>query len=73
MNKPNYPLELKIYIFSRKILRKIFLLINACFIGFWLGILKKQHLHLIDKLYYDNTQQYCDEEYNRGGLWDWEK
>ncbi|MDJ0616025.1 MAG: hypothetical protein QNJ63_04605 [Calothrix sp. MO_192.B10] len=72
MNKQNYPLELKFYIYSRKLLRKIVLLINACFIGFWLGILRRDSLHSIDQLYYDNTQQYRNEEYNRGGLWHWE-
>lgn len=73
MNSQNSPLALKIYISSRKLLRKLILLINAGFIGFWLGVLKRDHLHLIDQLYYDNTNQYCDEKYNCGGLWDWEK
>lgn len=55
------------------ILRKILLLFNVCFVGFWLGLLKKETLHLIDEKYYHNEKFYHIEEYNRSGLKDWEQ
>jgi len=64
---------IRIYSFSWKILRKLYVLIDACFVGFCLGILNRETLHLIDQSYYDNTKMYHDEAYNRGGLWSWEK
>lgn len=73
MNTQNYPLELKIYLFSRKILEKIILLVNACFSGFWLGIFSKETLHLLDKYYYDSQAMYFNREYNLRGFWAWEK
>lgn len=66
-------LELKIYISSLKLFQKATTLINAIFIGFWLGFLDKENLYLVDKAYYDNTKNYCDETYNKSGLWSWEK
>lgn len=72
MNSQIYPLQLKVYIASIKFFQKIMKVLNAFFIGFWLGILKRENLYLIDALYYDNTQKYRDFEYNCSGLWRWE-
>ncbi|MCJ7445742.1 MAG: hypothetical protein MUO26_14685 [Methanotrichaceae archaeon] len=46
---------------------------KAIFAGFWLGILTKENLHLIDQVYYDKSKMYGTETYNKSGLWDWEK
>jgi hypothetical protein len=85
MNSQKHSLKLKIYLFSyqklvsfQRSLEKVFILLNALFNGFWLGILGRGTLHSIDQAYYDNSQtyddyRYRDEEYNRKGLWKWEK
>ena len=49
--------------------------------GVWLGLLDRKHLHWLDErfwggdgLAFDRYQEptYCGEEFNRGGLFDWE-
>ncbi len=67
------PVALKIYHRSRRILTRFLTIVNACFIGFWLGILPKKLLHLADQDYYNTTKMYCDLTYNKQGLWQWEK
>jgi Tellurite resistance protein TehB len=85
MNTQKHALELKIYLFShrqlesfQRFLERIFIFLSAVFNGFWLGILGRAALHLIDQVYYDNSQayqdhRYRDETYNRKGLWAWEQ
>ncbi|MEO0537624.1 MAG: SAM-dependent methyltransferase [Cyanobacteria bacterium P01_A01_bin.123] len=73
MNTQSQPLELRLYTSSLKILQKLISLANASFIGFWLGFLKKEHLHLVDQSYYDKTKNYYDQDYNKSGFWDWER
>jgi len=73
MDSLNHPVKLRIYIFSWKLLQKILLFLNICFIGFWIGILKREDLHLIDEWYYnDADDMYIKEEYNQRGFWQWE-
>ncbi|MGB3757360.1 MAG: hypothetical protein WBA07_13450 [Rivularia sp. (in: cyanobacteria)] len=69
----NYPFDVKLYFFTRKKLDKLFVIFNACLSGIWLGMLNKETMHLIDEYYYDNQQMYRWEEYNKAGLWKWEK
>ncbi|NJL52236.1 MAG: hypothetical protein HC930_08475 [Hydrococcus sp. SU_1_0] len=73
MNGEIYPWQIKVYLASLNIFQKVIKLLNACFIGFWLGILKIEHLHLVDSIYYNKTKQYRDKNYNLSGLWQWEK
>lgn len=73
MNVEIYPWEIKIYLASLNIFQKVIKLLNACFIGFWLGILKRENIHLVDSIYYNKTKQYQDQDYNLSGLWQWEK
>nr|ARD09206.1 DivMT [Prochloron didemni] len=73
MENNNYPFELKAYDFSFKIFKEIIFALNAFFIGFWLGVLKREHYHLVDSIYYNQTEMYRDENYNKRGLWDWEE
>ena len=49
------------------------MLLKACLNGFWLGALKAETLHAIDKLYYDGQKMYVDHNYNKSGLRNWEK
>ena len=47
--------------------------LHASFVGFWLGLLNRDLLHQVDRTYYDNQKFYRNEDYNRKGLFDWEK
>jgi hypothetical protein len=70
--------HLKLYFFSYRCLQKIFLLLDAGFQGFWLGVSKRETLHHIDQFYYNNSDvfkdaAYLSKNYNQQGLWEWEK
>ncbi|MFL6374811.1 MAG: SAM-dependent methyltransferase [Pyrinomonadaceae bacterium] len=41
--------------------------------GFWLGVLSREDLQAIDRIYYQQTPNYCDETYNKSGFLDWER
>ncbi len=41
--------------------------------GFWLGVFDKESIQMITRHYYDNQEKYLDEDYNRSGLFEWEK
>ena len=78
MNHKSYPLIVRIhalaYVQTFKNLVKLVDFFRAVFAGFWLGILKRETLLLINKFYYEkNLISYCDEEHNRRGLWNWER
>jgi len=47
--------------------------LRAIFKGFWLGILSRRELQIIDRIYYEQTCNYCDESYNKSGFLDWER
>jgi hypothetical protein len=54
--------------------------VEACFIGLWMGVLSREELHAVDEDYYTSTRaknpgepNYYSTEYNRRGLWDFEK
>lgn len=77
-NHQSRSLELKIYIFSYRAFQKLFLLLEVCFQGFWLGTFKRETLHLVDQFYYDNSRSFKDaaylsKAYNQRGLWEWEQ
>ena len=73
MRQQNYPVIVRIYFLFDKSLDALFVLLRACLIGFWLGVLKKETLQGIDQYYYDSANMYCNEKYNKSGLWKWEK
>lgn len=41
--------------------------------GFWLGILSREQLHAIGQHNYEQAGLYFTDEYNKRGLWDWER
>jgi len=47
--------------------------LSAFFNGFWLGLMDREDLDLIDETYYDQKPNYVDEAYNTSGLRDWEE
>jgi hypothetical protein len=63
----------RLYWFSWQLLLRIYSLVNACFAGFWLGVLNRELLHAVDRRYYDSTRMYHTETFNRRGFWDWEE
>lgn len=81
------PLIVRIYLFTYGVfsatqnkLNKALTAARACFVGFWLGILSRESLHAIDKEYYTRTKEgisgelnFHSKEYNRRGLWEFEK
>jgi hypothetical protein len=60
--------------------RQLLKLANACFDGFWLGLLDRAALDRLDELFYSRGQDvengraftYLDEQHNLAGLRDWE-
>lgn len=73
MNTKGSRLPVRLYFLSTTGLQRLFVLLKACLSGFWLGTLKAETLHDIDKLYYDGEKMYVDDNYNRSGLKNWEK
>ena len=41
--------------------------------GFWLGVLDKESLDLIDEIFFSNIRMFQTQEYNLMGLWPWER
>jgi hypothetical protein len=90
MQQSNYSFPVRLY-FSLWMLRKrtcrvlprwesLHALVDACAGGFWLGVLRRDALHEIDALYYQNAPRYQNGDYdyqcfdyNRRGLWNWEQ
>ena len=46
--------------------------LSAFFNGFWLGLMDREALDLIDETYYESRPNYVEEAYNTSGLRDWE-
>jgi 2-polyprenyl-3-methyl-5-hydroxy-6-metoxy-1,4-benzoquinol methylase len=57
-------------------LDKLIKLINAFFVGFWLGIFKKDDIYWIDQYYFNISKMgkmYHHDAYNKRGLFQWER
>lgn len=70
---PSIPLIVRIYLYLYGKIYEYPMWIRAIFAGFWLGILNRRQLQLIDRIYYEKTSNYCDEDYNKSGFLDWER
>lgn len=66
------PVQIRFYFSACRKLDQLFILIKACWIGFWLGLLDRDMLHLLDKCCYDLWSEYHTEDHNRKGLTAWE-
>jgi hypothetical protein len=64
---------LRAYFASRRFLQRLFSFSNACLAGFWLGVFRRETLSVIDQRYYDRERMYQNDDYNKGGLWEWER
>lgn len=74
------PRRVRAYLRSRRLRDRALRALNACFDGIWLGLLSREHLHLLDEAFYHDRREeiggrsyaYTDEEYSSSGLADWE-
>jgi hypothetical protein len=73
MHERSRPPILKVCVHSVNGLHKLYSLLQANLVGFWLGILGRETLHLFDEICYNASKQYFTESWNRSGLFDWEK
>lgn len=58
---------------SYRALTTLHSVLRACFAGLWLGLLRPETLLDIDRIYYASAAKYTDSNYNRSGLWAWER
>jgi hypothetical protein len=72
MNERRKPALLRVYGLTYAIMVKAGSLIRMIVVGFWLGILPRNMLHRIDENFYDTDKKYCDDIFNRSGLFPWE-
>lgn len=63
----------RLYFWSRHLVARAVMSVHACFDGIWLGLLSADELRAIDEAYYNQEDMYVGEEYNRRGLWAWER
>lgn len=74
-------MRVRTYIAARKARDRLFRALNACFDGFWLGLLSREDLHALDETFYETRREsvdgrlytYLDEDYNSRGLAEWEE
>jgi hypothetical protein len=60
------------YYLANRGLEKAIVAVRAVMAGFWLGVLSKESLDGVDQAYYEDIGTYCNPQYNRRGLWQWE-
>lgn len=66
-------LILRLFHLSFRVLQRVSALAQALLKGFWLGILSRPTLHLVDQSYYDREPMYQNDAYNKRGFWFWEE
>lgn len=69
----HFPLSLRSYMVARDGINAIAGTLNAVGCGVSLGLLNRDELDRVDEFYYNTVEQYCDDDYNRSGLWGWEQ
>jgi hypothetical protein len=73
MRESRVGLRVRCYLASARILNRFLALAHALFAGFWLGILRHADLQELDAVYYARKGMYRAGDYNRGGLFRWER
>lgn len=63
----------RLYYGSLSVLQRAHRLAAAVLAGTWLGVLSRRRIHAIDRAHYAKRRMYWTGEYNRRGLWDWER
>lgn len=69
----DYPRIVRRYYSAKARFTRVVIGLRACFVGFWLGVIPQRELHLVDERYYNGEAMYVDREYNRSGLFEWER
>ena len=63
----------RLFFASTRVLDRSIRLLRGVFDGVWLGLLDLDRIALIDEEYYRHERMYLTDEYNRQGLWPWER
>jgi hypothetical protein len=63
----------RLCLFSFRALEKLKGSLSVLLGGFWLGVLSREDVNSITEVSYDRIKEYRTEEYNRRGLFDWER
>lgn len=63
----------RLYFAGHRLLGVYNRVLRTAFTGVWLGLLTREQLHAVSERKYGLDQRYRTDEYNKAGLWDWEK
>ena|SRR5215216_1409600 len=81
-DEQNVPSLVQIYFSTHSWFERAITVARACFVGVWLGVLPPERLYAVVQEYYSRSgrerrlqghHNYHSKEYNRGGLFEWEK
>jgi hypothetical protein len=80
VNRQAYSKSVRIYFFTQSWVWRALRVANGCFVGLWLGVLTEERLYAIVEEYFTRSRKggfgehnYHSKEWNRRGLFDWEK
>src|SRR6476620_9831721 len=73
VSRPRLQFLLRLHLRASRGIYKAYVSLQAVLTGFWLGILGRDCLPLLDQLIYDECQVFDTEEWNRRGFFEWEK
>lgn len=62
-----------LYLKIRSVVSRFSLLVGTVYTGFWLGVLTRKQHHTLGELFYSRQHFYWTDEWNKRGLFDWEK
>lgn len=65
--------HLKLYKKSQDSIFKVEKIVHTLVNGFWLGVLSRESLQKIDEIYFNDEPMYYSDEYNKRGLYKWER
>jgi len=63
----------KIFIRSKNVMERIYLLLNGFHSGIWLSLLNQEQLHHLDEYYYSTWPMYTSQDHNTRGFFEWER
>ena len=63
----------RLYFAGDRLLRAFTYRFQMVHIGIWLGLLTRGQLYAVGKQHYSFDRMYWTDEYNKQGLWDWER
>ncbi len=66
-------LRLRLFLLADRSLRRLAGGLQALHQGFWLGVMDRESIHALNRRYYRQLDRYHEPDYNRLGLWEWER